>query len=121
MGEHVIEDLMPFVIRSAVQADANAVFGLLAQFVVSYPAERAAFDRTFPELILSDSANLLVATDNDKVVGYALALRMMTLYANGDLWNLQELIVAPECGTRRGGEISGWGTVGAVLAVRCYI
>jgi hypothetical protein len=110
MGEHVIEDLMPFVIRSAVQADANAVFGLLAQF-----------DRTFPELILSDSANLLVATDNDKVVGYALALRMMTLYANGDLWNLQELIVAPECGTRRGGEISGWGTVGAVLAVRCYI
>ena len=33
------------------------------------------------------------ADDGDDLRGYALALRVPTLYANGDLWNLQKLFV----------------------------
>jgi N-acetylglutamate synthase-like GNAT family acetyltransferase len=101
----MIDDSMSVVVRSAENGDADAVFGLLSQFVVSYRAERVAFNRIFPELLLSANANLLVATSNEIVVGYALALRLATLYANGELWNLQELMVDAEHRSRGIGRI----------------
>jgi N-acetylglutamate synthase-like GNAT family acetyltransferase len=82
-------------VRSAAAADADALFGLLRQFAVSYAPERSAFDRHFPLLLADSHTGLLVAQQDDVVVGYALAFRLLTLYANGPIMELQELIVDP--------------------------
>ena len=84
-------------IRPALFADAEAVFGLLTQFATSYQPERAVFDRHFPRLIASDHAVVLVASLRGEVVGYALGSIALTLYANGPVLELQELMVSPEC------------------------
>lgn len=76
-------------------SDAGRVFELLTQFATSYKPERAAFDETFPELIASPAACLLVADCVGGVVGYALALTVPTFFANGPVWLLQELMVDP--------------------------
>lgn len=83
-------------IRPAHAEDANAVFTLLAQFVTSYQPERAAFARNFPKLIASKQSVFLVASVGGQVVGYALGSIALTLYANGPVLELQELMVASE-------------------------
>jgi GNAT superfamily N-acetyltransferase len=82
-------------IRPAVPADADALFHLLRQFAVSYAPERSAFDRHLPLLLNDDAAQLLVAECDGAVSGYALAFRLRTLYANGPIMELQELMVDP--------------------------
>jgi very-short-patch-repair endonuclease/predicted N-acetyltransferase YhbS len=82
-------------IRPANLSDANRVFELLQQFATSYKPEHNKFEEIFPELITSPAACLLVAEDAGVVVGYALALRVPVLYANGPLWMMQELMVDP--------------------------
>ena len=42
----------------------------------------------------------MVAASENTILGYALALRVPTLYANGDLWELQELMVDPDYRSR---------------------
>jgi len=83
-------------IRPAGPEDAEAVFGLLTQFVTSYQPERQAFDRNFPRLISSGQSVFLVALFAGDAVGYALGNVALTLYANGPVLELQELMVAPE-------------------------
>lgn len=85
------------LIRPACLSDAEAIFPLLQQFATSYQPERAAFDRHFPLLLAAEHAELLVAEVAGQVIGYALAFRLLTLYANGAVVELQELMVAPEC------------------------
>jgi len=89
----MVQEVSKVTIRAAVIRDADAVFALLSQFVVSYVAEREPFDRMFPRLVASPDANVLVAVQEGAVIGYALALRVPTFYANGELWHLQELMV----------------------------
>lgn len=98
-------------IRPARAEDADAVFGLLTQFVTSHAPKRAAFDRHFPRLISSAHSVFLVAALGGEVIGYALGNVALTLYANGPVLELQELMVAPE---RRGQNI-GRRLVGAAL------
>ena len=83
-------------IRPACAQDAEAVFGLLTQFVTSYQPDRLAFDRHFPILAASPQAVFLVAVCGGRVVGYTLGSLALTLYANGPVLELQELMVAPE-------------------------
>ena len=83
-------------IRSARPDDAEAVFGLLTQFATSYPPQHEVFDRHYPILTANSQAVLLVATIDEQVVGYALGSIALTLYANGPVLELQELMVAPE-------------------------
>jgi len=80
-------------IRRAKITDADRIFEMLAEFVTSYRPIREAFDINFPALVNSADADLLVAESDNNLRGYALALRVPTLYANGELWNLQELFV----------------------------
>lgn len=89
-------DTPTWIIRPAAPDDAEAVYGLLTQFVTSYSPQRDAFDQHFPQLLAGDSSVLLVAEIGASVVGYVLATRMLTLYANGPVLELQELMVAPE-------------------------
>ena len=84
------------LIRPARLADAEAIFPLLQQFATSYQPDGAAFDRQYPRVLAADHTDLLVADMAGTVVGYALAFRLLTLYANGIVVELQELMVAPE-------------------------
>ncbi|HKS47122.1 MAG TPA: GNAT family N-acetyltransferase [Amycolatopsis sp.] len=86
-------------IRHAELADAHAVFELVCQFAVSYRPHRALFDQHY-ELVMAamtydGTDDLLVAEDADVVIGYALAGRFLTFYANGPVSELRELMVAP--------------------------
>lgn len=85
-------------IRQADVTDSDAVFALLQDFATSYRPQREAFERTFERLLAAmtydDGADLLVA-DDGAVVGYVLATRFLTLYANGPVTELQELFVDP--------------------------
>ena len=83
---------MAFV-RSAVANDADAVFDLLSLLAMSYQPSRAAFDRTYPLLIASPSAHLLVAEDDAGAVGYVYAIDIPTLFANGMITEILELYV----------------------------
>ncbi|HEX2033899.1 MAG TPA: GNAT family N-acetyltransferase [Chloroflexota bacterium] len=83
------------LVRPAQMADAEAVFALLCQFAVSYHPRREAFDRHYPQLLRADHATCLVAEVAGRVVGYALAFRLLTLFANGPVTELQELMVDP--------------------------
>jgi GNAT superfamily N-acetyltransferase len=63
---------------------------------MSYRTERSAFDWHFPRLLTDPAADLVVAETAGRVVGYALAFGLLTLFANGVVVELQELMVAPE-------------------------
>jgi len=103
--------VLDLTIRSARAEDAQAVYGLLTQFVSSYQPEREAFDRHFPKLIASKQLVFLVASIGGLVVGYALGSIALTLYANGPVLESQELMVSSEY-RKRG---IGRRLVGAVL------
>jgi ribosomal protein S18 acetylase RimI-like enzyme len=83
-------------IRPARAEDTDAVFGLLTQFVTSYLPDRAAFDRHYPVLVSSSQSIFFVAALGNDVVGYALGSIALTLYANGHVLEIQELMVASE-------------------------
>jgi N-acetylglutamate synthase-like GNAT family acetyltransferase len=89
-------DADDLLIRPARPADAEAIFALVEQFAMSYRPERDAFDRHFPRLLAADHVDLLVGEAGGRVAGYALAFRLLTLFANGIVVELQELMVAPE-------------------------
>lgn len=80
-------------IRAATRADANALFALLREFAVSYTPDRISFEANLPRLLESDRQLLLVAAEDERVVGYAMASESMTLYANGPTAELIELMV----------------------------
>jgi len=88
--------VLDLTIRPAEPDDAQTVFTLLAQFVTSYQPQREAFNRNFLKLIASQQSVFLIASADGQVVGYALGSIAMTLYANGPVLELQELMVSPE-------------------------
>lgn len=92
----MVESMPGLVIRPARRSDADRLFPLVEQFATSYRPDRGAFDRHLPLLLASDHADCLVAEAGDDLLGYALAFRLLTLYANGIVVELQELMVAPE-------------------------
>jgi ribosomal protein S18 acetylase RimI-like enzyme len=81
------------LVRPANAGDADAVFALLGQFVTSYLPDRSRFDQHYPVLLAAADADLLVAVVDGMVVGYALGFRLPTLYANGVVLTIQELVV----------------------------
>lgn len=87
---------MDLTVRPARSSDAEAVFALLKELAITYSPDRASFERQYPKLLQSSSAALCVAAVEGRVVGYALALEALTLYANGPVTELQELVVDPE-------------------------
>jgi N-acetylglutamate synthase-like GNAT family acetyltransferase len=83
------------VIRRADRADGDALFPLLQEFAMSYRPDRAAFDAHLPRLVDAEHAELLVACADEQVIGYLLAFHLLTLYANGVVTEVQELMVDP--------------------------
>jgi N-acetylglutamate synthase-like GNAT family acetyltransferase len=94
------------MIRSATIDDADAVFALLGQLAQTYTPDRESFDRAFPLLVADDNAILLVAVEDERVIGYALAIVSLLLYTNGKAAQLQELVVDETMrGTGTGGAL----------------
>jgi predicted N-acetyltransferase YhbS len=85
--------IMDLTVRPARSSDAEAVFALLKELAITYTPDRASFERHFPKLLQSGGAALHVAALEGEVVGYALAFEALTLYANGPVTELQELVV----------------------------
>ncbi len=83
-------------VRGATLGDAEAVWNLLAELVISYPPRRQSFDEAFPGLLADARARLWVACSGDHVVGYVSALLRPSLYAGGPVCWVSELVVTQQ-------------------------
>lgn len=89
------------VVRPATVADADDVWILVREFATSFAPERSAFDRVLPQLLARDDTLLLVAESDGGLVGYLLASVHPTLFANGPVAWVEEVMVDAQ--VRRGG------------------
>src|ERR1051325_10169275 len=81
------------MIRRAMSADERAMFDLVAQFATSFAAERRAFETSLMRLLTTESACVLVAEAEGKLVGYCLGFMHETFYANGPVAWVEEIMV----------------------------
>jgi GNAT superfamily N-acetyltransferase len=88
-------------IRRATAADLDEVFALARDFAASFRPEIGAFTRSFQHVIAQDDALLLVAKDSDRLRGYLLGFDHRTLFANGRVSWIEEIMVR-EDSRRRG-------------------
>jgi len=84
---------MPIVVRVAQESDGQRVWQLLRQFATSYPPDETAFVETFPSLLGRVETVFLVAEADGFVHGYLLAFEIPTLFANGSILEIIELVV----------------------------
>jgi GNAT superfamily N-acetyltransferase len=89
----VDDDAMAGAVRPAGAGDADAVFALARKLAVSFPIDRAGFDRGFGDLSVTPGAHLLVADVDGRVGGYLLGFVHPTFYANGPVAWVEELAV----------------------------
>lgn len=80
-------------IRRAAPADSGALFDLAREFATSFHPEVEAFEQSFRHLIHQDDALLLVIDDVDGLSGYLLGFDHYTLYANGRVSWVEEIMV----------------------------
>ncbi|MCB7135052.1 GNAT family N-acetyltransferase [Cellulosimicrobium marinum] len=88
-----MNDLGPVGVRPARPDDAGAVWALVGDLATSYVPERAAFETSYPALLEDPSALAVVAEAVDGVVGYLVAHRHGTLYANAPVVWVGEVVV----------------------------
>jgi GNAT superfamily N-acetyltransferase len=82
------------VVRGALPDDADAVWRLVVAFATSFVPQRASFDASFASLLADDDALVLVAAaGDDVVVGYLVAHRHATLFANAPVGWVEEVMV----------------------------
>jgi GNAT superfamily N-acetyltransferase len=86
----------PIVVREASVVDRDAIWPLTRDFATSFTPTRSAFNDSF-ELVLADTHMLLLVADAPRVgpVGYLLANRHATLFANGPVAWVEEVMVDP--------------------------
>lgn len=80
-------------IRQAGAGDADDIAGLAAELAQSFPFSPEKFRASYPALLGTDGACLLVAEDGRAHLGYLLGFRHLTFYANGPVGWVEELIV----------------------------
>ena len=84
-------------IRCATAADSAQLFELAGSFATSFRPEIGAFTRSFERLIAEDDVLLLVVADSDRLLGYLLGFDHDTLFANGRVAWIEELMVREDC------------------------
>ncbi len=82
------------VVRRANEEDRGQVWPLVRDFAVSYEPEQRAFQSSFTDLIARPDTLVAVAQQDDSIVGYLLASYHETLFANGPVAWVEELMVA---------------------------
>jgi GNAT superfamily N-acetyltransferase len=88
-------------VRRATMADLDQVFALAQDFATSFRPETSAFAESFGHLIAQDDALLLVAKDSEQLAGYLLGFDHRTLFANGRVSWIEEIMVRDDS-RRRG-------------------
>jgi GNAT superfamily N-acetyltransferase len=88
-------------IRPAELIDSDALFTLARAFATSFTVERSAFELSLAALFQSRDAFVAVASDGGRVVGYVLGFDHHTLYANGRVAWVEEIMVSEDV-RRRG-------------------
>ncbi|MDR3688159.1 MAG: GNAT family N-acetyltransferase [Fimbriimonas sp.] len=88
---------MNHAIRIATLSDAPDVWRLLRQFAVSYSPDWIAFQSTYPHLVDVNKSLFLVVEEESTVVGYLLGYVLPTLFANGPVLEIVELVVDEAC------------------------
>ena len=91
-------------IRRAVPTDSEQVFNLARDFATSFRPELGAFGVAFARLITQDDALLLVVEESERLVGYLLAFDHYTLFANGRVSWVEEIMVREDRRRQRIGE-----------------
>jgi len=81
------------LVRAAALSDADAVWRLTRGFATSFTPERGAFDAAFTALVSRPDTLLAVAVRDGMVVGYLLASHHLTLFANGRVCWVEEVMV----------------------------
>lgn len=89
-------DAGPAIVRPAEAADMDQVFSLTAEFSTSFRPDMASFRPSFLRLIDHPDALLLVALQSGRVSGYLLGFDHDTLFANGRVAWIEELMVHQE-------------------------
>ena len=88
---------MASIIRPARATDAGAVLSLARPFATSFAIDEEAFQRSYPELLASTEARLLVAESGSAIVGYLLGFDHHTFFANGRVAWVEEITVDEQC------------------------
>jgi GNAT superfamily N-acetyltransferase len=91
-------------IRRAAPADSAALFDLTREFATSFQPKVEIFEQSFNFLLKQDDALLLVIDETNQLLGYLLGFDHHTLYANGRVSWVEEIMVRPDrrrCGLGR--------------------
>ena len=89
-------------VRPARLDDRDLIWPLTQQFATSFDPERSAFDSAFATLVgRTDTFMAVAEVPTAGIAGYTLASSHLTLFANGPVAWVEELMVSPDW--RRGG------------------
>ena len=80
-------------IRRAISTDSEQIFPLARDFTTSFRPEIKAFGVAFAHLITQDDALFLVAEESGQLLGYLLGFDHYTLFANGRVSWVEEVMV----------------------------
>lgn len=81
-------------VRRAAERDRDGVWHLVVQFATSYQPCRGRFDEAFSAVLHDADMLALVALHRGRTVGYLLANKHRTFFANGPVAWIEEVMVA---------------------------
>jgi len=84
---------MKCIIREAELNDADAIFCLTKDFATSFATEEVTFRSSYAALVQDSNSYLAVAEVEEMVVGYVLIFSHNTLYANGPVAWVEEIMI----------------------------
>ncbi len=84
---------MNWIIRKVDLKDVDALFLLAEAFVTTFKLNREAFEVSIKELMGDESAWLSVAESEGELIGYCLGFDHYTLFANGRISWVEEIMV----------------------------
>jgi GNAT superfamily N-acetyltransferase len=83
----------PLEIRHAGAGDIDGVAALAAELALSFDFSPQRFRVSYPALLATGGACLLVAVDGREYAGYLLGFCHLTFYANGPVAWVEEVLV----------------------------
>jgi ribosomal protein S18 acetylase RimI-like enzyme len=84
---------MPTISRAAEPRDGAAILSLAQAFATSFFVEPSTFQQAFSALLTDTHLRLIVAEQDEQVIGYLLGSTHMTFYANGSVAWVEEITV----------------------------
>lgn len=83
-------------VRPAMFDDRAAVWPLVHDFATSFSPEWTAYAAAFGTLLTQPNVLVCVAETGEQIIGYLLATHHLTLFANGPVCWVEEVMVSPE-------------------------